>query len=507
MKKSITMLTIVFLVLMCILSACEFSAEQSEQPFSPSGQEYDVKDKPDNTAGIENESVTDYSSIADIVPCLDSAKNLYVFAGHTSYEFGGSAYAKADEEQKKRIIYLLKTLDMTDFVVCGIEGKSGATIELLVEGVNDTCKVRIVNSGDALYIVLLPTEMVSIANGIQLTAYEGPIGSFSFVELSNICSDILSDTDDLDNAGMVRVMGDSVTEHVLNKGNSAIVQNILDGTIANADIYGGSEELVFDVLFIIGDVTYMIDTTSGYFSRECGGDAVFSKMEDRWLREVLGRLGLQGAMVDTEDEEGDFLTIYMEYKDSSQSFEIQKDITVATDEEFSNTLRKISLVQTENRYVYKFALNENVDAVFIKPPVAYLPVDIDLVSLVPVVGGTAKTDDGLLWFTISSVNLSMRTGEECVITILIIPYNDMLPKYPRLVYKEISIGALSSLNFNQNGEFDSGEFTFHVPANNEDSVRLMLENSALIVGSALVRIHAEDLVFTSSAGTIFVISD
>ena len=69
------------------------------------------------------------------------------------------------------------------------------------------------------------------------------------------------------------------------------MRHILDGTILTNGTYTNTEEQDYNIEIVIGSTIYMIDSSSGYFSRERNGDTVISKLESNpggdWLRAVL----------------------------------------------------------------------------------------------------------------------------------------------------------------------------------------------------------------------------
>ena len=46
----------------------------------------------------------------------------------------------------------------------------------------------------------------------------------------------------------------------------------------------------------VKDAVYMLDTTSGYFSREQGDEVVICRLEDSWIRRVYAPLGVLGLI-------------------------------------------------------------------------------------------------------------------------------------------------------------------------------------------------------------------
>jgi hypothetical protein len=122
--------------------------------------------------------------------------------------------------------------------------------------------------------------------------FKGPSGEYSFYELNQACSAVLSDTTDVENTGVVYRPDSNEAGQVIVKGNCAVARYILDGTIKNASVYETPDGLIYNVRFVAGDTTYLLDTESGYFSRERDSVTVLSKLEDDALRKVCIHLGV-----------------------------------------------------------------------------------------------------------------------------------------------------------------------------------------------------------------------
>ena len=532
MKMNKTSLSLILLLLIYLLSACKQTAQlPAPQSSAPYDTEESIESEPDNTVAHDSENYDDETvcvNLVDVFPNPDMITNISVVVSSPNSIFGGvGPSARATDAQAEQIIGILRQLDMTCFEPCGRENANGLLLQLYIETVTDSRSVQVLSpiygasDEDMIYIVFPAIhEGSSLTSGSVEDALEGmerfereteyfkgPRGTFSFADLNQACSDIMSDDTDLLNTGVVYLLGSQEPWYAVVKGNWAYAQYMLDGAITTINTYGDPQDIGYDVRIAAGASTYFLNTSSGHVRRERDDQFAFSKLENSWLSVVCSSLGIVSSAADTGDTKDGILTITIEHRYIDDPFEISRGMVVATDEGFSNTLHPIRIVQVNNRYEYTFAADADIDVVFIRPPIAYMPVEIDPVSVVPVIGATAATADGNDWFTITSVSFHKDSEEAFEIVVSIIPFQDFLPRYPRLSTGGVPIDVLSSLDFNETDVFESGEFRFRFSANSENDARRLLESATLVIGHALMRVPADDLIFSASAGTHFLLSD
>lgn len=197
------------------------------------------------------------------------------------------------------------------------------------------------------------------------------------------------------------------------------------------------------------------------------------------------------------------LILTVSYDGYGDSFEIGKDIVVATDSDFSNPLRRKSCIVEDSNYVYTFEMPEPADSVYIEPPILYVPTEVSPFTI-SLAEGSSTTPDGTEWFSIESVETTGSTGGRFRVRIAIIPNTEDLPRFPELVSSEQRVGGMSSLKFKEN-EFIFGEFIFYIPAITLEDAESWINNSSLEVNEALVTVKATDLSFSSNIKTLSII--
>ncbi len=203
--------------------------------------------------------------------------------------------------------------------------------------------------------------------------------------------------------------------------------------------------------------------------------------------------------------ESDTLTFYVNYESYGEFFEIAEDVVVATDEEFTNILRRKSCKPEGSRYVYTFSLKDPIDRIYIFPPTLYIPTEISTTSLELCSTKTPATLDGKEWFAISSVSTERANETMYTVAINIEAHENTLPRFPKLEIDGKRIEGISSLNFNEDNNFDFGEFIFHLPSENCEDISSILENASLVVEDALLRVSAKDALFSSNIKSLDII--
>ena len=211
----------------------------------------------------------------------------------------------------------------------------------------------------------------------------------------------------------------------------------------------------------------------------------------------------------------DKLTITVNYESDGEFFEIGRDIVVATDSNFNNPLRMKNCDVGDGSYAYEFNSEnlDNIKTVYIKPPILYMPVEITPVSVPMVAGKVAKmsTEDvnfetaGANWFFVDTVNVEEESEGVYRVKIVVGAKAKDLPRFPKLVNGETQIGGISALHFDENDNFEYGEFLFSINASSEKEAAMIVATSSLVVSDALIRVDANDLAIASNVKSLSVV--
>ena len=145
--------------------------------------------------------------------------------------------------------------------------------------------IQILADDDVQYLV--------IGNGEQQQFKKGSKETFDFDELSRLVSAVLGNEEDPDYSGRVELT-DSGFKANVNKGNAAFAQGILDGAIGQAEVEEG-ENITYNIMFTIGDISYGISSDTGYFFKQEAGEKIYAQLEEQLLRTVKTRIGVRNA--------------------------------------------------------------------------------------------------------------------------------------------------------------------------------------------------------------------
>lgn len=307
-------LFICIVVLILSLSACTGDNTDIDQ-IPPSADESNAPTQgvadssSENTSPEVSESSDDtlllHQKLIDIVPSLNNVTNVAVkVPGFALDHFSDmnttlSIYAQADEVQARKIVNYLELLDSTDFTeVDGYNHESFpfTTSSMLIENKSGSCTFYVIASEDdnsKLYIAVIPNQRpVDILAGeeiLPIRYFEGRPDTFPIRDLNNALTDVLLDTNDLQNVAVVRILNNDELEYTLNKSVTAVWRYMFDASIQINGPVEKPEEQSYDVKIVIGDTTYFLNRISGFFSKENDGEIILSKLDEDTLKWFLVR--------------------------------------------------------------------------------------------------------------------------------------------------------------------------------------------------------------------------
>lgn len=202
----------------------------------------------------------------------------------------------------------------------------------------------------------------------------------------------------------------------------------------------------------------------------------------------------------------DILTLDLKIDAEGVPYEIIKNIDVRTSGENPISLKLESCVAKDGNLVYTYN-NKNIDItdeLVIEPPVMYTPVNIEKVEVPLSKNNIAKTAKGTEWFNITSVKIEDFDEEQWCITTALTPKNDTMPRFPVLNINGNSYGAMTVMHFDENGQFELGEFIFYVPKDEISTIAKATETATITIADALERLEPKKFALTSNVKTISV---
>lgn len=246
-------------ILCCLLSAC------------------DAEDFPQ-----EEEGVNAVPDTGTLLPARETVQEILVFVDRT---FSSEVYVFTNDEEKEAILDKLYEADLSKLQDAERNGIMGSAVTFKLCSENEEKNIQILADDDVQYLV--------IGNGEQQQFKKGSKETFDFDELSRLVSAVLGNEEDPDYSGRVELT-DSGFKANVNKGNAAFAQGILDGAIGQAEVEEG-ENITYNIMFTIGDISYGISSDTGYFFKQEAGEKIYAQLEEQLLRTVKTRIGVRNA--------------------------------------------------------------------------------------------------------------------------------------------------------------------------------------------------------------------
>ena len=255
----------------------------------------------DETSGGER------MTLKDVITDIDSIEELSIIAGNTSHKFsGGRVFAVANEEEQNTVVDYLFTPELKDFAELDDFSQAmeesdseffGPVYTVRIKTAEENYFIRLTDGEDYQYLWIINSDGEEVFLEGEEKYIQVAAETFPFLELVQYSTIILSNKDDINNSGRVEIIGEEDSAYNMNKGNSATIRNILDGTITTAASDGdGDADIEYDFKFTIGENVYLIDSQSGCFSRDIEGDISYAQLEDSWHERVLIWLRSAGPM-------------------------------------------------------------------------------------------------------------------------------------------------------------------------------------------------------------------
>ena len=204
-----------------------------------------------------------------------------------------------------------------------------------------------------------------------------------------------------------------------------------------------------------------------------------------------------------QTEDGLILTV--DYDAYGSFFEIGKDLEVYADAEKNTPLKMMQCIPNDGEYTYIFSLVDNIDTIWVVPPILYIPEQIEPVYCAAEAGSVAEGTDGLPWFTITG-SKAVKNGEHaCTVSIVIEPASSDLPRFPKLIIEDQELGGTAAMNFDNDGTFISGEFQYIIKAADVEEAEEIVRGSKIVVCDKLKMVKAEGLDINSKDVALKVI--
>ncbi len=220
----------------------------------------------------------------------------------------GISYVGLSSEQTQTAVELLSSVDTSSLAEAEINAPYYVSVELIFEDSNGWQSIEIIKTvsmSTPTVSIFTPTlyisfkqidhlidfelktdedwaEYLELNQNQKILTYEYT-GSFDFEELSNLVQTILPDTEDVENCAFIQKTAGTGEAFYQNKGSTAELQNVLEGTIRTTYEYTNGDDYSFDVKITIGENVYLVDTKTGVFSKN--GGALY-QYDEKWIQRM-----------------------------------------------------------------------------------------------------------------------------------------------------------------------------------------------------------------------------
>ena len=232
-------------------------------------------------------------SLTEIIPYLDDVTNISVRAFPKLPVF--DAFAPTDKAQAREIADFLMLLETTEFKEEAYQSDElFSSPSVIIENAFGSCRFAIsgdVDDNSIFYIILYPDQtsedILAGEKQLPLRFFKGQSREFPIRDFVAALEDVLFDTNDLQNVAVVQKLDSDEPEYTLNKGQTATLRYALEDAIQLYSTVESSEEQSFDIKIVIGDTTYLLNSTSGIFYKDKDGVIIYSRFEEDKLPRLL----------------------------------------------------------------------------------------------------------------------------------------------------------------------------------------------------------------------------
>lgn len=233
----------------------------------------------------EKESAGVISVSAAILPERDKVKEVLIFV---SRSFSGEAYAYTNDGEREAILDKLYEADLSKLKEAEPTGVMGASVSFKLCSKSEEAKIRLTEDNDFLYFL--------IERENQRCFYKCEKGVFDFAEIDRIITATLGNTEDPRYSGSVELKESDFSAKV-NKINTVIAVTMLNEAISNSEKTDADENEAYDVVFAAVDVLYEINSNTGDFFIEEGGEKKYAQLDMSSMIKLKTVLGIKNATV------------------------------------------------------------------------------------------------------------------------------------------------------------------------------------------------------------------
>lgn len=195
------------------------------------------------------------------------------------------SYMGTNELEKEAILDLLYEADFSLFETYEGSGMQGDIFTYLLHTADDAIKVEIITNHmeNVQYLKLSSAAQEKVKAGstsvfhfVTENIKVGPMDVFDYNALDELNTQIRTNAEDPLHSGRAEIVGSGDTQAV-NKWNTAQAAGYLEQALVWGKITT-DENVSYDLLFTVGELTYGINRETGHFYKQMDGETVYGQM-------------------------------------------------------------------------------------------------------------------------------------------------------------------------------------------------------------------------------------
>lgn len=240
--------------------------------------------KPEETGrsameGPEVPPVTPVKNLGELLFDRDSVRELMLVIDQRSYD---DITVMTDEEERERILDELYAADLGEWKDIGQEKVGGIVERYRLRSGETEISLSVFQdaTGTEQYL------KISDSDRHPLAEIRGTAGTFDFGRLSELSTEVRTNTEDPKYSGRVSVLKTGFEEE-MNKRACGYALYFFETALKTGEPEAPDETASFDVRIEIGETVYHLQSDTGYFSKEDGNGTSYGRLNEDGLFMVI----------------------------------------------------------------------------------------------------------------------------------------------------------------------------------------------------------------------------
>lgn len=248
--------------------------------FENPSEEADEETSAASSKEPEIPSAAPVKNLGELLFERDSVQDVMVVIDRRLFDF---LAVPAGEEEKETILDELYGADLSAFEDAAGASIGGSAVQFKLRSGEEEVTLSIydgmagISEEDQQYIRLTGPDVQT-----PLGELKGPKGTFDFNRLSELAMSVESDTEDPAYSGVASIP-ETGYETKMSKRACGYALYFFDKALEAETMEAPDEAVSFDVRMEIGDAVYLLQSETGFFSREDAGGTVYGKLDEDGL--------------------------------------------------------------------------------------------------------------------------------------------------------------------------------------------------------------------------------